>query len=529
MESTQITKVSGAPTSAATREPVPANGHVRAREVRPREIGLAHAQPNDGELGRRERDEDAERVEAREERGVAVGAELGHEDEHDREPGRQRDRLARNDCAALEPRELARKRAVLRERVREPGDPRERGRRGSDEDEDARDPDRDLERVDDEVGKRSVERRRDPEERQLEPLLAERRLPVLDRIGGEADRADEHRHDDDEPDGREERARQRAPRLGRLLGEVRNRLEPGVGEHRERQREREVAPVLAAREAEPVDERGRREQEREPEHDEQRLHDEVEERDGERPEVESRAPEDPDPGDHHDDRAADDRVPGRLAQGRLAERPGEVVRHEERRERHDDEEVEEEHPSGHESGEVVERASDERRRAARLGQRRRPLRVRERDEDEHGARDEENERRQPERDARPRCRARCRARTRSPRTRRRTAPARRGRARSHGACGPSARPLPFQGESADTEHDEERADDVADDSAARGRGPDEQRHTERREHEPRTRTRRACTASSRRAFRRDHDAAARVLQHVVDRLPEDRRLRARVR
>ena len=59
------------------REPVPANGHVRAREVRPREIGLADPQPDDGELGSSECNEDAERVEAREERGVAVGAELG--------------------------------------------------------------------------------------------------------------------------------------------------------------------------------------------------------------------------------------------------------------------------------------------------------------------------------------------------------------------------------------------------------------------------------------------------------------------
>ena len=81
----------------------------------------------------------------------------------------------------------------------------------------------------------------------------------------------------------------------------------------------------------------------------------------------------------------------------LADRAGEVVRHEERRERHDDEEVEEEHPARHESGEVVERATHEGRRASGLRQCGRPLRVRERDENEHRAGDEENERREAER------------------------------------------------------------------------------------------------------------------------------------
>ena len=76
--------------------------------------------------------------------------------------------------------------------------------------------------------------------------------PFDDRVRGEPDRADQHGDEHDEPDRGEERARQRAPGLGRLLGEVRDRLEPGVREHREREREREVAPLLAAREAEPL-------------------------------------------------------------------------------------------------------------------------------------------------------------------------------------------------------------------------------------------------------------------------------------
>ena len=43
-----------------------------------------------------------------------------------------------------------------------------------------------------------------------------------------------------------------APGLARLLGEVGDRLEPGVGEHRERQREEEVVPALPGREVEAV-------------------------------------------------------------------------------------------------------------------------------------------------------------------------------------------------------------------------------------------------------------------------------------
>ena len=162
-------------------------------------------------------------------------------------------------------------------------------------------------------------------------------------------------------------------------------------------REREVAPVLAAREAKPLAEGLRREQERDPEHHEEPLHEQVEQRDGECAEVETRPPCDPHPCDRGDERAADDGIPRRLPKRRLADRASEVVGHEERRERHDDEEVEEEHPARHESGEVVERTAHEGRRASGLRQGGGALRVRERDEDEHRAGDEEDERREAER------------------------------------------------------------------------------------------------------------------------------------
>ena len=136
---------------------------------------------------------------------------------------------------------------------------------------------------------------------------------------------------------------------------------------------------------------------RDPEHHEDALHEQVEQRDGERAEVETRPPSDPHPCDHGDECAADDGIPRRLAKRRLADRAGEVVGHEERRERHDDEEVEEEHPARHESGEVVERTAHEGRRASGLRQGGGALRVRERDEDEHRTGDEENEWREAER------------------------------------------------------------------------------------------------------------------------------------
>ncbi len=68
--------VSGAPTSAATGSRCPPIETFGQRAIRAREIGLAHPETNDGELGSGEGDEDAERVEAREEGRVAAGRKL---------------------------------------------------------------------------------------------------------------------------------------------------------------------------------------------------------------------------------------------------------------------------------------------------------------------------------------------------------------------------------------------------------------------------------------------------------------------
>ncbi len=258
-------------------------------------------------------------------------------------------------------------------------------------------PDGDLEHVDQQCRQRSVERRGDAHERRLEPLVAECGLPARHRIGGEPDRPDEHGHEHDEADGGEERARQRAAGLRRLLGQVRDRLEPRVREHRQREREREIGPLLAAGELEAVAERLRREHEREPDQHENGLDGEVEHRDDHPAHVQLRPTDDPHGRDRTDDRAPDGHVPGSLAQRRRAEGRAEIVRHEERRERHHDEEVEEQHPAGGEPEHVRERAPHEGCGSTGFGNRRGSLGVGQRDEDEDRARQEEDERRESER------------------------------------------------------------------------------------------------------------------------------------
>ena len=236
-----------------------------------------------------------------------------------------------------------------------------------------------------------------PGERRLQPLLAERRLAVLDREGGEADDRDGGRDHDHEPDRGEEAPRQRPARLARLLGEVGDGLEAGVGEHRQRQREREVVPGRRDAEVGPLRERVRREEQRETEDHEQELRREVEPGDDEARRVELGTAHEPHGGDREDDADGDDDVPRRLAKAVDPERRPEVVRQEQRRERDHDQVVEEERPAGEEAEDVVVRAADEGRRAAGLGQRRRALGVGERDDQEEDPRAEEHDRREAER------------------------------------------------------------------------------------------------------------------------------------
>jgi hypothetical protein len=229
----------------------------------------------------------------------------------------------------------------------------------------------------------------------------------------------------------------------------------------------------------------RREQEGEAERDEAGLRDQVENRDHDPVAVESRSPHEAERGDDQDRADADDDVPRLVPERVDLERRGEVVRHEQRRERDHDQVVEKERPAGQEPSEVVERPADEGRGAAGLRNRGRALRVRERHDEEEPAHEREHDRRQaervegddPERDV----------------DRRRDLAVgdgeERGRVEDPLESGDLARHvgrlLPAAGEveAACAEGDEQHADEVADTPAV-NRGLDDQRDAEADGHQP---------------------------------------------
>ena len=270
-------------------------------------------------------------------------------------------------------------------------------RRRGEQDQRAGDADEHAQGVGESGRKVCAERVDDAEHRREQPGVAELGAPLLDGERRQPDDRDRDVERDDDAD----RAQQAAPDVdagtARLLREVGNRLEPRVREHRERQREREVRPAGLGADRHPFRQRVGREQEREPEHDDEDLGHEVEHGDGNPDQVQPGAPEEADERDARDHEHADDDVPRAVVERVDLERPAEVVRQEERRERDHDHVVEEQHPAGAEAGKVVERLPHEGRRAARLRDRRRPLRIRERDEEEQEPGDQQHFRRQPER------------------------------------------------------------------------------------------------------------------------------------
>ncbi len=190
-------------------------------------------------------------------------------------------------------------------------------------------------------------------------LLGDRQGGQRDRGQGRVDREHGDHHAVD-------RARDRPLLVARLLGHVRDRLDPGVGDHPDRDRDQEVVPGRGNAERHVVDQRlGREHQDRADQH-EQHLGHEV--RDGER-DVEPGGLLDPDDVDHaqHGDHAdAEDDVAGRAAQV-VPEEPADVVRHEERRDGDRDRVVEHLAPGGEERPELVEGVPRERGGAAGLG------------------------------------------------------------------------------------------------------------------------------------------------------------------
>src|SRR6266511_558167 len=111
--------------------------------------------------------------------------------------------------------------------------------------------------------------------------------------------------------------------------------------------------------------------------------------------MEARAMDEPHDRDTGDHAAANDDVPRTMDLGE--ERARDVVRHEQGREGDDDQVVEEQDPAGDEAPEVVEGDADERRGTARFADRRRPLRIGERDDQEEGADSEQHGRGETER------------------------------------------------------------------------------------------------------------------------------------
>ncbi len=213
----------------------------------------------------------------------------------------------------------------------------------------------------------------------------DRRQQRVDREDGDHDAVD--------------RARDRRRLVSGLLGHVRDRLDAGVGDHRDGDRDDEVLPGRRDPEVDVVHEDLRREDEHEPEHHEQELRREV--GDGEQ-DVEPRRLLDAEDVDHRQQRDDDDpadHVARPVAQ-RLPEQRAEVVRHEEGRDRDRDDVVEHLAPSGEEGPELVEGVAREAGRAARLRVHRRRLRVGGGGQVEDESGDDEDDRRQAEREAR---------------------------------------------------------------------------------------------------------------------------------
>jgi hypothetical protein len=184
-------------------------------------------------------------------------------------------------------------------------------------------------------------------------------------------------------------------RVAGLLGHIRDCLDPGVGEHRERQRKDRVVPARDRPEVHLVDQERRLQHEERADDDDHDLRREVGDR---QEEVELRRfadPADVQRGQRGDDDEAADDV-ARVVRQRRPER-AEVVRHEERRDRDRQDVVERQRPAGEERHELVERVPREARGAPRLREHRRSLRVRLRRQGEEPPGEHEDDRRQAER------------------------------------------------------------------------------------------------------------------------------------
>jgi hypothetical protein len=215
--------------------------------------------------------------------------------------------------------------------------------------------------------------------------------------GGDRDYAQKRRDDDHGADSREEAPGERAAGLARLRREVRDGLETGVREHRERKGEGNRLPRGRRAEVGSAPEVVGGDEEGEPEHDQDHMGHEREGSDEDRHPVELRPVDETDSRDREDHAHPGDDVPRPAGERPPADRLAEVVGRKERRQRDDDQVVEEEHPAGNKAGGVVERPAHEGGSASRLRERGRTLSVRERDDAEEEPDGEQHPRRETER------------------------------------------------------------------------------------------------------------------------------------
>ncbi len=342
-------------------------------------------------MGDREGEHRPERVHRRQEVGLA------RQQGDDRDPGEDDDR----DVGGAEGRvDLAQplgQLAVLAHRVGQPRDPDQAGVGGDQEDH--RGEDADVNAKD--VGEPGAEAEvlDDPEDRVVGEGRAELGRVVAGGVVGDRHRREgDHRDQQVEAEHREDdeadAARDRPRGVLRLLGHVGDRLDPGVGDHPDRDPEREVAPGRGDAEMDVVDQHLGAEDEEQPDQDEHHLGREVGDR---QDQVEFgrllRAVhvERGEAGDQ--DRAADDvsrAVPERVPEDR------QVVGDEEGRDRDRDHVVEHLPPGGEEADHLVEGVAGEARGAAGLRVHHRRLGVGGGGAHEDQPGDDEGDRGQPE-------------------------------------------------------------------------------------------------------------------------------------
>ena len=266
-------------------------------------------------------------------------------------------------------------------RVGQPRNPEDPGVGGDEQDRRRQQPDVDLGRV---LERPEVERAHDAEHG-IAGVSAVLIVDPEQRLAVGSDATHRQRRQRDRRQqrvDREHRDHHPVDRLGHgparvlgLLGHVRDRLDPGVGEHAQRDRDEEVAPRRRDAEVNVVDQDLRREHQHEPDEHDQHLGAEVDHRQHEVHADRLLDAADVDRGEHDDRHDPGDHVAGRVLE-RRPEQSADVMRDEERRRRDRQHVVEHLAPGREERPELVEGVARERRGPAGLGEHRGRLGVR---------------------------------------------------------------------------------------------------------------------------------------------------------